>query len=967
LDGKLKLACLEAEVTVESDKYGNPIITAANRLDAYRTLGFLTARDRLFQMDLLRRSGAGQLAEVLGKGVLKRDISQRVYGFNRTARAINTLLPPAQREILEAYAEGVNGYISQMKLPPLECLILRYRVKEWSVEDSILVSLFTFQDLTGRAEEEERMVSLMRHFLPPTIVDFLTPAVDRFSILLLGENALKPNEIPLEAFAALRPAPTADGIQPQDYIKGSNGWVVSGEKTVDGRAILVNDLHLQHTMPNIWYRAVLQYGETVMAGLVLPGVPVMIVGSNRKVAWGFTNTGGDFLDLVELEINPDNPAEYRSGNNWKNFEVVKEQIQVKGADTVQLEVQISECGPVSNRPLLGKKVAIHWTALDPQCVNMGLLDMEYTRTVDEAVRVAQHSGLPPINVMLADAEGNIGWTLAGKFPVRNGFDGSSSLSWADGERGWRGYIPEYELPTVQNPPEGLLVTANNRTIGTNYKYAFGNNYASGYRAYRIRQCMENTETVSESQLFQLLLDTEVAEFYNFYRELALEIIEKTGQFRGDKETGQILREWDGRAEVDSAAIGLLVKFRESLLKVIIGSYLSTCSAADPSFKFYWGTMDLPLQKLLVARLPETLPSQAGFKDWDALLTETLAQTITQLKKQAGVRKLTSLKWGKLNQSQIAHPLSKAIPIPGINRLLNPPKVPLPGTRFSLRNQDPGFGATVRLVISPAHPENGLLQVPGGQSGQPLSPHYKDQHKGWVQGIPLPFMGTGIKHNLLLKPTSNATKDNSLSLKELEAAQAAQDWDKVIAISNEILRQVPEDKTVKGILAIAYRKQALLYFNQEEHTRSIASFDASLNLDSGYAPTYNNRANACMALGQLEEAIRGYDRAILLKPDYAFAYNNRGNFYYELENYAQAFKDFNRAITLDHNVAAVFNNRGRVYYKLKDFQSALADFDKAIELDKDFAFPYHNRGLVYQALNEPDKAHDNFMIAASLEK
>jgi tetratricopeptide (TPR) repeat protein len=271
------------------------------------------------------------------------------------------------------------------------------------------------------------------------------------------------------------------------------------------------------------------------------------------------------------------------------------------------------------------------------------------------------------------------------------------------------------------------------------------------------------------------------------------------------------------------------------------------------------------------------------------------------------------------------------------------------------------------VISPAHPEDGFMQVPGGQSGQPLSPHYKDQHKGWVQGTPLPFMGSQIKHTLLLQPTRSATKAKTPNLKELEAAQTAQDWDKVIAIGEEILRQVPEDKTVKGILAVAYRRQALLYFNREEHARAIASFDASLKLDSGYAPTYNNRANACLALGQLEEAIRGYDRAILLKPDYAFAYNNRGNFYYELENYAQALNDFNRAVALDPNFASAYNNRGRVYYKLKDYQAALSDFDNAIELDKGFAFPYHNKGLVYQALNEPDKARHNFEIAASLEK
>ena len=308
---------------------------------------------------------------------------------------------------------------------------------------------------------------------------------------------------------------------------GSNAWAVSGAKTSDGRAILANDMHLGISVPNIWYRCEMNYQSVHVAGVILPGMPLFPAGSNTHIAWGGTSLSGDFLDLVSLELNPENPGEYKVADNWQRFEEMTETIKVKDAESRQVKVKQTIWGPVAAEPLSGKPVAIHWTALDENAVTLGLIDMDQSKTLEEAIAIVNHSGGPQLNVLLADDRGQIAWTLMGRIPKRYGNDGSVSRSWADGTVGWQGYVEAKQLPRVINPPDGLLVSANERRLGKDYPYVIGRQFANGYRAYRITQRLKQQQDLNEGAMLELQLDTE-NEFQDFYRQLALSVLPAKG-------------------------------------------------------------------------------------------------------------------------------------------------------------------------------------------------------------------------------------------------------------------------------------------------------------------------------------------------------------------------------------------------------------------------------------------------------
>jgi Penicillin amidase. len=473
LDGTVQLDRLTAEVRVQTDAHGMPVINAANRVDAVRALGYVTARDRLFQMELMRRKSAGRLAEIFGDMALDSDIKARTYGFHREAKAILAKLPPAHQQYLQSYADGVNRYMAESGKLPFEFTVLGYQPGPWTPEDSLLVVLGMCENLTAGEERGERMLSVMEKTLPDAAMRFLTPDTDFYTEQLQKQaESLRPAQaIPVEALATALAhqssdkTPLAQLVQQSDLMVGSNAWAVSGKKTWDGRAILANDMHLGISVPNTWYRIELNYGAVHAAGLTLPGTPLLIAGSNRHIAWGATNLSGDFLDLVRLEINPANPDQYRVGEQWQRFDEYPETIIVKGSAAKQIVVKQTRWGPVANQPLLDQPVAIHWTALDVDAFNLNLFDLEQGETLEQAVTIVNSSGGPQLNILLADDKGSIAWTVMGKIPKRFGNDGLVSRSWADGRVGWNGYVEPEDLPRVIDPPEGILASANDRRLG----------------------------------------------------------------------------------------------------------------------------------------------------------------------------------------------------------------------------------------------------------------------------------------------------------------------------------------------------------------------------------------------------------------------------------------------------------------------------------------------------------------------
>ncbi|MBX3328839.1 MAG: penicillin acylase family protein [Nitrospira sp.] len=758
LDGKLNLNGLHEPVTVTSDAYGIPTITAGSRGDAIRAFGYITARDRLFQMDLMRRTGAGRLAEIFGETMRQTDLKQRTFGFSGAAGAIAARLPQDQRDVLEAYTEGVNEYLSQMENLPFEFLLLGYRPDFWKVEDSLLILLGIFQMLSG-TEDDERMRTVMEQTLPFEVVTFLVPDSDLYTEALLnGKSHISVRSpIPVQALAALRRP--VDQIQARRTTMvrfdrtglGSNGWAVHGSKTANGRSILANDMHLDMAIPNFWYRAELRYGQIRLTGVAVPGVPVVVAGTNGFVAWGVTNVEGDFLDLVRLEINPADSNEYKTSEGWKLFTNRREVITVKGAQESVAEVKETIWGPVSQDLLMKGPVAVRWTALDPEAVDLGQLAMDRVRSVGEAIAVMNRAGGPANNVILADRDGHIAWTYTGKIPVRRGFNGSVSVSWADGRFGWTGYVSPEALPKISDPPSGFVVSANQRMLDASYPYVVGHSFVNGYRAFRISEQLEAMTNIRERDLFDLQLDS-TSHFYEFYRKLALGLLTDTVIQRKPSlaKARDVFEGWNGKADADSRGFALVVRFRHVLSRSVFAPYLSSCRERDAQFS-YDGDQDTPLRELLTAQISELNPDPDHFPSWSEFLLNAVEQTVRELEAEHPSVPLTELTWGQQNRVKVEHPLGGALP--GLGSILNMPDEPASGCGQCVRVMQDGLGASQRLVMSPGHQGDGILHMPGGQSGHPFSPHYRDQQHYWSNGLPLPFLAGTPVHTLTLVPLS----------------------------------------------------------------------------------------------------------------------------------------------------------------------------------------------------------------------
>lgn len=755
-DGVLPLAGLRGPVSVAFDEYGIPKVTAESRLDAFRALGYVTAQDRLFQMDLLRRTSAGRLAEIFGEQAVALDVRQRRLGLSSVAETVVRRLPDDQSSVLAAYADGVNNFLEQMTMPPFEFLLLGYRPARWDPTDSLLVVLAMFQMLNG-SEDDERMRTVMMASLPAEVTTFLLPSLDMYTEqLLTGETRHQAaTPVPVKALAALRRTGAQSRAVHLSMVPdrkreiGSNAWVVGSGKTADGRAILANDMHLDVGVPNIWYRIQMQYGRVELAGVVVPGIPVVIAGSNGSVSWGLTNVEGDFLDLVRLEVNPNNPDEYATADGWERFTVRTEHIAVKGAADRIVEIKGTRWGPLADTPLMGQPVALRWTALDPEAVDLGLLRMDQARSVWDGIAVATRAGAPPNNVLLADAGGHIAWTYMGKIPVRRGLDGSVSLSWADGRTGWTGYIPPDELPRSIDPPSGYLVSANHRMTDERYPHVIGHAFANGYRAVRITERLQALERIREQDLLALQLDA-TTRLYDFYRELLQRLLsdEVTAQRADLVDIRRAINAWDGRADSESRGFALLVAFRRNLAASVFAPFLQGCREKEAGFVFD-GDLDTPLRSLLSEQAPDTLPDPVRFADWKAFLLQELEETVNAFKAEHALSRVDDVAWGAVNRVRMVHPLSEAIPVVG--KWLNMPDDAASGCGPCVRVLSGSLTASERMVVSPAHHADALFHMPGGQSGHPLSSHYRDQQHNWSQGRSTPLDAGKPIHTLTFTP------------------------------------------------------------------------------------------------------------------------------------------------------------------------------------------------------------------------
>lgn len=756
---KKKNPALHSAVTIAFDRWGVPSIRAHSRADAIYALGFVNAQERLFQMDLFRRISSGRLAEVMGQALLATDREQRTLGLSQAAKDILARLSKEQVEILESYTHGVNTALKCMKVLPVEFLGLRYKPEPWTPDASILVGLYLSQQLSYDAIADERMLTIMERLLPPEVFAFFTcdDALYETPFLVGSGVSRPPQPIPVQMLQKIcqqtdkqRDTSKRHPVN-QDKVSGSNGWVLGPSKSRSGLPLLANDMHLDLTIPNLWYRAQLLYEDVTLTGVMMPGLPLILAGSNSHVTWSFTNLLGDVIDLVQLELHPQNARQYRTPLGWQTLETIQETIYIRGKEPEMLERQMTIWGPVSSRPLLQKTVAIHWASLDIDVYNIDLLDIDRAKTIQEAISIFHRFGSPPLNVLLADEQGHIAWTCCGKIPRRKGFDGSLSRSWADGSIGWDGYVPSQEMPVCIDPPEGYIVNANNRPVGASYPYPLGHNFVNNFRAWSIRRRLQCLEQADEDAMLKLQLDTTV-DFYEFYQTLALSLLTPENLVRHPnlQALRRNIERWDKQSNLESQGIAILQHFRARVQERIISAYLKSCYDADDAFRYKWLNVETPCRQLLSTQVPETLPYPDRYSGWQEFLIDMLELTMQELSENCHVIFTETTTWADLNVSAgIKHPLAQAVSF--LDPLLSMRNQPTPGCTHSIRVAAQGFGATLRMSITPGQEQRAIFHMPGGQSGHPWLRQYRDQHRYWAEGRPLPFLPELPVRNLLLTP------------------------------------------------------------------------------------------------------------------------------------------------------------------------------------------------------------------------
>jgi penicillin amidase len=791
LDGERKVPGLTAPVRVTRDGLGIPTVRAESRADAALATGFLHAQDRFFQMDLSRRRAAGELAALVGPVAVPADRAIRIHRFRAEARHALSLLRPSDRAVLDAYTAGVNAGLQALTAPPFEYLALRQTPKPWSTEDVLLVVLAMFVMLQDDDGSYEAALATMSDVLPPAMVDLLAPLGSEWDAPLVGP-ALQVPAIPGPDVYDLRtkrtgqpqrpiPAPQPpsadqatlsvpganwrledlnldiDDEEQERAALGSNNFVVAGRLTTDGKPLVANDMHLTIRVPNTWYRASLEWPDAAnpgqphrLTGVTLAGVPVVVVGSNSHVAWGFTNAYSDVSDIVMLDVDPARPDQYLTPQGWRAFDVYDEVIEVAGAPPEHQTVRWTEWGPLLEPDYRGRPRAYRWVAHSAEKLAATLAPMESARTIFEAFDDANGLGAPNQNMVAADGAGHIGWSVYGSVPRRIGFDGRTPVSWSDGSRKWDGWLTDAEYPRVIDPAEGRIWTANARVVNGDMLAKLGDgSYEIGSRAHAIRDRLFARDKFGVRDLLDIQLDTR-ADFLARWRTLVLKTLDDEGVaasndravFREIVNTG-----WTGYASPDSAAYRLVRTFRETVSARVIAFLLSECYEADPSFNYtavrrreaaIWHLVEMQPQHLL----------DPQYQTWSELLLASVDDTIDQLTAAQG-GDLHDRVWSEYNVVAYRHPLSGAIPLLG--RWLDMPRALLPGDLYTPRMHWGAVGPSERMIVSPGDEANGMMHMPTGQSGHPLSPYYANSHPAWAAGEPSPFLPGRPVHTLTLMP------------------------------------------------------------------------------------------------------------------------------------------------------------------------------------------------------------------------
>lgn len=772
----LSISGLHGRITIRRDERGIPYIEASNDEDLYFAQGYVTANDRLWQMDLMRRTARGELAEVLGNAALDQDKQHRTLGFAQEVEKELAQASPATRAVLESYARGVNAYTDSLdpKSMPPEFQILQYKPRPWTAADSLLpVKLF------AEALSNTWRLDVMREALaslPAEKRAALMPEISPLDVLVVGKDIRKTassfavDSLTASAAQAAKPSNElismlAESAETESqsleriglYAEGlaaSNNWVVSGKHTASGKPLLANDPHLAASAPSIWHMVNLSAPGLRVAGVTAPGLPGIVIGHNDRIAWGFTNVGPDVQDLYLEKFDPANPHRYLTPQGWRDAEVRNEEIKVRKGfgssenDIVSFDVIVTRHGPIILERD-SKSYALRWTALDPKANNA---DSSYlvakARNWKEFTAALRSFTAPTQSAVYADVDGHIGYYAAGVVPVRKSGDGSVPYDGATDAGEWTGWIPFDKMPHVYDPPNGIIVTANQRIVGTDYPYFLTHSWAQPYRARRIWDLLNQKPSLTIDDFRRIQGDVTSIALASFAHDCARLL--KPGIPAADqkqRDSIDALEKWDGEVKAESSvaplAFQMRVAFRFRILTAALGPDL---------LKVYgWSNFETTLDRLMKEQPKEWLPKE--FNSYAELLRACYGDARQALTRNPGADE-SKWKWGEMQKVRFNHPLA---PAPFVGMQFTIPTFPQNGVGSLGATVNVGNNVSMRFIADPGDWDKTQHGITLGESGVPANPHWKDQLDDWRNVTPraFPFTKAAVesatKDVLILEP------------------------------------------------------------------------------------------------------------------------------------------------------------------------------------------------------------------------
>ncbi len=756
IDGELEIEGLRSAVTIERDAAGIPVVTASNRIDLAFATGYVHGQDRFFQMDLTRRNAAGELAELFGSVALPADRRHRFHRFRARAEAIVANLPAEQRAVITAYADGVNAGLDGLGAKPFEYFLTGTEPEPWVEADSLLAVSTMYLQLNDETAIRDVRRGLAQQVLPPEVYAWLYQQGTEWDAPMMGD-ARQSMTYPGADIYDLNSRRVTAALLPADedsrqLLPGSNNWAVAGELTESGGAIVANDMHLGITTPNVFYRMRMRTTDAAridLSGVVLPGAPILVAGSNGHVAWGNTNSYGDWSDAV-IVVPGDTANTYRTPQGDREFEIFEERIAVKDGEPETLRIRETIWGPVlEDDPDPERSFAVSWIGHVTEDVTLDHLRLETATNVEQALRIANAIEMPPQNFVVGDAEGNIGWTIAGRIPVREGYDPMLPADWSE-SAGWRGWVAPDDYPRVVNPESGRIWTANARVADGEALDIIGDGgYDLGARAQQIRDGLFAIDAFTPADMLTVQLDDR-ALFLSRWRDLLVATLEDADDNGHPARAAyrELVADWIPRASTQSVGYRLVRGFRVEVRNRVFAMLMQPVYekfGADTELRMS-NQFEGALWALVNDRPPHLLTED--YPSWDALLVNSVDANIEYYQEnyENGLEHRT---WGERNTAAIRHPLSQALPM--LAEWLDMPAEPLPGDSNLPRAQGPTFGASERFAVTPGDEEDGILHMPAGQSGHPLSDFYRLGHKDWVHGRPSAFQPGPAVHTLLLNP------------------------------------------------------------------------------------------------------------------------------------------------------------------------------------------------------------------------